>query len=425
MGFGEGFSRAVAAVTTAISLAVGGVASSGQSHGQARQETRRIAGRADIDLYRGLGSWVDIYERSSWRDPQRAVAGMHRHGVRTLYIQTTNYVRKLAIKYPTRQMEFIEAAHRLGMKVVAWYLPGFRNIQKDFWRSMKAIDFRTPSGQGFDSFALDIESPEVQKPWVRTERLLQLSRRIRDAVGTGYPLGAITPTPLGLQESTFWPGFPYRGLARLYDVFVPMTYFTFDVHGERAAHDYTTACIRILRRQVGNAAVPIHVIGGISNDSNQAEARGFVHAVREQGVIGASYYAYHGTSRQQWWELQRIPTNPIGRPALPVSIGYQWALGDLPGGDRTHPRDVVFQAGAVSGSRTLTYRAFGVRGGQVTLRVNWHPVEVLPASPAGPAGIAMSIRLPGRWFHRGGDNFVSFTASGRVPWGVRTLRLSH
>ena len=33
----------------------------------------------DIDAYRGLGSWVDIYERTSWEDPERAIAGMRDH----------------------------------------------------------------------------------------------------------------------------------------------------------------------------------------------------------------------------------------------------------------------------------------------------------------------------------------------------------
>ena len=44
---------------------------------------------------------------------------------RTLYIETSNYRRLQPIKYPGKQARFIEAAHRNGMKVVAWYLPGF------------------------------------------------------------------------------------------------------------------------------------------------------------------------------------------------------------------------------------------------------------------------------------------------------------
>jgi hypothetical protein len=426
LGIGAGLSRAVAAVTTVIGLAVGGVASPRHADAPFRHQAEATAtGVASIDLYRGLGSWVDIYERRSWADPERTIAGMHRHGVRTLYLQTTNFARKLAIKFPKQQARFIEAAHRAGMRIVAWYLPGFRHLRKDFHRSMDAISFRTPSGDRFDSFALDIESPEVRKPGVRTARLLRLSGWIRDAVGPAYPLGAIIPTPLGMKRNpTYWPRFPYRRLAAVDDVFLPMTYFTWATGGEQGAHGYTAACIRIIRNEVRDPSFPIHVIGGISNQSTRAEARGFVHAVREQGVIGASYYAYHGTSRSQWRALRRIPSNPVETPALPVSIAYRGALGDLPVGDRTHPRDVVFNAGRLRGSRILTYQAFDAQPGEVVLSVNWHPVARLPATPGDAWGSPRTVRLPARLFHRGGGNVVSFSREGGGAWAVRTLGLA-
>jgi len=260
---------------------------------------------------------------------------------------------------------------------------------------------------------------------VRTARLLKLSRWIRAAVGPAYPLGAITPTPVGIKRNpVYWPHFPYRGLASLYDVFLPMTYFTWEVSGEEGAHGYTTSCIRIIRQEVGDPRVPIHVIGGISNQSTPSEARGFVYAIREQGVIGASYYAYHGTTRSLWRALRRIPTNPLESPALPVRIGYRRALGNLPTGDRSHPRDVVFRAGRGHGARTLTYRAFDAQPGEVVLRVNWRPVRVLQAGPAGGWGPRTIVKIPARFFHRRGHNVVSFTAHPKRAWGVRTIRLS-
>jgi hypothetical protein len=170
------------------------------------------------------------------------------------------------------------------------------------------------------------------------------------------------------------------------------------------------------------------VIGGISDGSTQGEARGFVHAIREQGVIGASYYGYHGTSRAQWWELQRIPANPVQSPALPVRIGYGEALGNIPGGDRSHPKDAVFEAGPLSGAKVLRFEAYDVQPGEVTLRVNWHPVSILPATPSGVWSGELSAVLPARWLNQEGPNYVSFTARGRYPiwrtWGVRTVGLA-
>jgi hypothetical protein len=412
----RGFAGAVAAVTAVVVLVVGGV---GSSHAD------RAPAKPDLGPYQGLGSWVDIYEHSSFNDPERAVAGMHAHGVRTLYLETTNYKRKVAMKYPAKQARFIEAAHSVGMKVVAWYLPGFRDLEKDFWRTMKAIEFRTPSGQGFDSFGLDIESPLVENVSVRTERMLQLSQRIRDAVGPSYSLSAIIPSPRGMvKHPDYWPGFPYEELSQIYDLFQPMTYFTWRVSGEDGAHDYTTAVVQLIRHAVGDRSVPIHVIGGISDESTQGEARGFVHAIREQGVIGASYYAYHGTTKHQWWELDRVPANPVQDPALPVRVGYAEPLGNLPSGDHTHPRDVVFQTGRLPGSATLEYQAFDVQQNEVTLRVNWHQVQVLAPTSPGAWSSTQTVRLPARWLRSDAKNYVSFTAAGGGRWAVRTFGLT-
>ena len=204
-----------------------------------------------------------------------------------------------------------------------------------------------------------------------------------------------------------------------------MTYFTWRVSGEDGAHAYTTACIQIIRHKVGSRSVPIHVIGGISDDSTAAETRGFVHAIREQGVVGASYYAYHGTVKRGLWpQLRRVPANPVERPALPVRIGYPNALGNIPGGDGTHPHDVVFQTGPAAGPRTLTYQVFDAQQGEVTARVNWHPVAVVTAGATGTWSGARTLRLPGRFLYRTGKNYISFTATGGGTWGVRTVRVA-
>jgi hypothetical protein len=137
--------------------------------------------------------------------------------------------------YPHAIRRFIDVAHANGIAVVAWY-PGLRNMRRDIDRSMAAIKLRTRRGNAFDSFALDIEAAAVRKPWVRTKRLMRLSQRIRAAVGPDYGLGAIIPSPQRLQtDHLYWPRFPYRRLAGVYNVFLPMTYFTYTVKGLRGA----------------------------------------------------------------------------------------------------------------------------------------------------------------------------------------------
>jgi hypothetical protein len=263
---------------------------------------------SNIGMYSGLGTWIDIYETSSWKHPKRTVKAMRVHGVRTLYLQTSNYTRPRAIMYRDATMRFINYAHRFGINVVAWYLPGLKQPDMEFQRIMAAINLRTNSGESFDSFALDIESPAVQPPAERTRRLLAVSSRVRARVGQDYRLGAIIPSPRGMQKHPgYWPDFPYTQLASLYNVFLPMTYFTWRVSGESAAKKYSTMCINIIRRETSNPKEAIHIIGGISDQATIPETKGFVSAVKEEEVWGASYYAFAGTNRKQWRVLRNVP----------------------------------------------------------------------------------------------------------------------
>ena len=259
-------------------------------------------------VYGGLGTWIDIYDDEAWEHPAATVRSMVAHGVRTVYLQTSNYSRSQPFVHPGGVAAFLDAASRNDLRVVAWYLPGFRDVGIDLHRTLRAIRFRTASGSRFDSFALDIESPEVARPWVRTRRLLALSDRIRRAVGSDYPLGAIVASPhrMRVADPRFWPGFPWRRLADTYDVFLPMTYYTYRVKGPRLTAWYTAQNVQIIRQETSGMQVPIHVVGGISFDATGGETRGFVQTVREREVLGASYYTFPGITREQWDALRSL-----------------------------------------------------------------------------------------------------------------------
>ena len=383
--------------------------------------------RSAVMAYRGLGSWVDIYEYGAWAHPEEVVRSMKAHGVRTAYIETSNYSRPRAILYREGIRRFIEAAHAVGMRVVAWYLPGFRNPRMDLRRSMAAIRYRTPSGERFDSFALDIEAPVVP-PELRTRRLLRLSRQIRRRAGGSYPLGAIIPSPRGMQRNPdYWPGFPYRGLADIYDVFVPMTYFSWRTQGSRGAHDYTSRNIRIIREETGQGSVPIHVIGGLGSGTSGPETRAFVHAIREHGILGASMYNYSETGTRHWRHLRRVPVNKVQTPPLPVEVGYLPALGNIPGADQSHPKEVFYRAGPTEGARVLRYEAYDVDAGEVAVWVNWRRLEAVPPTLPDSWSEPRVLVLPDSWLRDDDRNVIAFVADGSFPnwrqWGVRRVSL--
>jgi hypothetical protein len=258
--------------------------------------------------YEGLGTWIDIYDTDVWEHPVRAVRSMAAHGIRTIYLQSSNYHRNRPFVHPEGVGTIVDAAHRRGLQVVAWYLPGFRDLTLDLHRAVRTIRFETESGNGFDSFALDIESAEVRRPSLRTTRLLRMSAAIRRAAGAEYPLGAIVASPdrLVRTDPHFWPGFPWRELAETYDVLLPMTYYTYRVKGPRAAARYTAQSVRIIRQQTSGLRVPIHVVGGISFDASGPETQGFVDTVLDRDVIGASYYTFPGITVDQWRALSAL-----------------------------------------------------------------------------------------------------------------------
>jgi hypothetical protein len=267
----------------------------------------QAAPAATLAPYRGLGTWVDIYDTGVWADPEAAVEAIAARGVRTVYLETSNFSQSVGIRRPALVARFLDAANASGMKVIAWYLPGFRKPAKDVARSLEAIRFRTSAGNAFDGFALDIESHAVDSPTLRTTRLIRVATDLRAAVGGSYRLGAIIPSPRGLELSpNAWPGFPYAELAERFDIFVPMIYFTYRTKTERATRSYVANSIAVLRRET-SPNVRIHVIGGVGDRVRRGQTRGFVDAVCEKGVFGASLYDYATTSSSSWMQLSRLP----------------------------------------------------------------------------------------------------------------------
>ncbi|MGH2736971.1 MAG: hypothetical protein ACRDKZ_15430 [Actinomycetota bacterium] len=252
--------------------------------------------------YRGLAAWVDMYDGKPWEAPSATVKDMAARGTKTLFVETGNYKKRTDI-YKRRSLgRMLDTAHEKGMQVVAWYVPSFTNNVRDFRRIKKAINFTSPGGERFDSFAMDIEATVATSITARNRRMLALSDRVRKLVGPAYALGAITPDPV---TQRYWPGFPYQGVAARYDAFLPMAYWTYRTRGESRVYRYVSDAIAYIRRAAGHGD-PIHIIGGIASDASTREVRGFARAARAHNAIGASLYDYPITSARQWKQMRRL-----------------------------------------------------------------------------------------------------------------------
>lgn len=262
----------------------------------------------DREPYRGLGTWIDLYDDAQWAAPEATVSAIQARGVRTIYLETGNFKQATDLVRPAVLGRFLDTAHAAGIEVVAWYLPSFKNVARDLRRSLAAIEFRSSSGEAFDSFALDIESSDVRSVARRNARLLDLSRRLRTAVGPSYALGAIIPSPRGMEiRPDYWSPFPYAALAELYDVFLPMVYSTYHGDGAGVVILDTTRSMAILRTATGRQDVPIHVIGGIGDGLSRAEARAFARAVAACNPTGFSLYDFSVTKASAWTALTAPP----------------------------------------------------------------------------------------------------------------------
>jgi hypothetical protein len=277
---------------------------------------RAFGAPSALEVYSGLGSWLDIFAGPPWSHPTTVVASAKARGVGTLYLQTSNYSQASDVVRPAALGRFIEAAHAAGLKVVAWYLPSFSNPALDSRRAHAAIAFRSARGQGFDGFALDIEASYVANISLRNSRLLALVQVLRRIAPTHYPLGAIIPSPVGMRRHPhYWPRFPYARLASVFDAFLPMAYFSYYAHTPAAAYSYAREVVLAIRTQTGRSDVVIHMIGGSAKVMPAATLAGFVGAVSDCGAQGISLYAFPQTSAQDWIDLAAAN---LGGPPTPA-----------------------------------------------------------------------------------------------------------
>jgi hypothetical protein len=274
----------------------------------------------NISVYRGLGTWVDAYDFSPQYQPNGgppavtpdSMDGLADAGVKTLYLQAAKDDTRSPgdLVNPEILGPMLNRAHARGIKVVAWYLPKFYDLDSDMRRFLAMRDFRA-NGEGFDGIGNDIEwTKDVPNHAERNVRLIELSRRLRDAVGSAT-LSAIPLPPVLIEtiNPKYWPAFPWRELAPIYDVWMPMSYWTFrsKSSGYRDAYRYTEENVRRVRTNLGLPGAVVHPVGGTDNKSNDDDYRGFVRACIDSGSVGGSIYDWRTTPQPSFAILRGVP----------------------------------------------------------------------------------------------------------------------
>jgi hypothetical protein len=273
-----------------------------------------------VDAYRGLGTWVDAFDYSPpYTGPQRPVSEasideMVAMGVRTVYLQAGRLDTRSPDLLEDRWLlaEFVMRAHQRGLRVVGWYLPKWGDGSTDL-DHLKAIADFSVLGHRFDGIAVDIEfNGDKNPPEERSRRLVALSAALRAYVGPNVSVGAIVMPPVVLEvvNKDYWPNFPWRDIANLYDVWLPMSYWSNRTtrSGYKDGYTYNEENTRRLRTNLGKPGALVHAIGGIGIDDGVdddptpeephaviGDLEPFVRSLRDTSAIGGSIYDWRTT----------------------------------------------------------------------------------------------------------------------------------
>lgn len=273
--------------------------------------------RSGLDVYRGLGAWVDVFDYTSQGGhPPVGVAdidAMAAQGVRTLYVQAAFDTSAFpgGVVPPGVVGPLLRRAHERGLNVVGWYAPRFRDPQADLARFVAIAKF-TQDGQRFDGVAVDIEDRGLDDVAERNRRLIELSRQVRLAVGDSATIGAIVLPTVLLEKVNpgFWPGFPWAEIAPFYNVWLPMTYWTdrLTASGYRDPNRLISETISRTHELTGLTDAPMHPIGGIGDKLTEGELTTFIATLSAVGAIGGSVYDYRTMPTGGWGVLRgRVP----------------------------------------------------------------------------------------------------------------------
>lgn len=245
-------------------------------------------------VFSGTGLWIDVWDAQR-RAPERVVATALERGVPVIYIETANFRSRRAVQDARALRRLVALAHGSGLRVVPWYLPGFRNAAQDRARLTAAL--RIGGGEPVDGLAIDIEATVVRNPNLRARRAAELAAWAR-AANPKVPIGAIIPSPV----SMYWPVFPYAELHEAADAFLPMCYPSRRHSPQRVYRD-TTGCVERLRTATGDPDVEVHVITGVANALSAAQLDAAARASLDAGATGFSLYDLATTRAGGWTAL--------------------------------------------------------------------------------------------------------------------------
>ena len=242
-------------------------------------------------VFAGTGVWVDIYDETI-KDPQFVVDEAVAHGIQTIYVETSNYHSPADVMYPTQIREMISLAHANSIKVVPWYLPGYRNIALDRRRFSAAV--KIGGTDPIDGLGVDIEADIVRNRQLRAKRAAGMVQWLR-ATYPDLPMAGIVPR----DALAWWRIFPYATIRANTDAMLPMCYTSRYLTPAQTT-TMAAACVTTIREQTGDPAAPVHVIAGVTDFLKPRLLVAAARGAKSAGAMGFSLYNLETTTPAGW-----------------------------------------------------------------------------------------------------------------------------
>jgi hypothetical protein len=142
--------------------------------------------------------------------------------------------------------------------------------------------------------------------------------------------------------------------------------------------------------------------------------------------MGVSLYDYAGMTEPLWSALRSMPVQPGVVTPSPAPLPSTGAVGNMPSGDRRHPKEAYFATGPAHGPLVLRFQAFDAGVREVSIHVNRHVSDWwVWHTPKGAWSSTRHRVIPAGWLRSNSNNLISFVAVGNAPhwsvWGVRAV----
>lgn len=243
----------------------------------------------------GAGIWVNIWNYPEG-DLDRYCQNLNEHGVRNIFLQTSRS-NTPAVVNPGKMGELIEAAHRHGVRIIAWSFAELFNPESDADKMVQAAEYTSPHGQHVDGAA-----PNLEKN-LEPARIEKYAQKVREKLGPNYPLIAVVYSPLNKcfeVKRISWPL-----LARYFDTIAPMIYWN-SKYEKIEPYSYTVKSIQKIRELAGKPDLEISAIGD-GMGSNGSSIHEFMRACRDAEATGISLYPNQKMTEEQLNAIARHP----------------------------------------------------------------------------------------------------------------------